>query len=91
MIAFLYGTRFGFQIIPPLQREVVDYRNLGVPNDWKDKRTSRRSDKEDEDTHDNEGKVRIRDLNDRGRGRTVETQGGGLSVLRAMWELVDTR
>lgn len=28
-----------------------------------------------------------RDLNDRGRGRTVETQGGGLSVLRALWEM----
>ncbi|KAG9200060.1 hypothetical protein G6514_007657 [Epicoccum nigrum] len=27
------------------------------------------------------------DLNDRGRGRTVETQSGGLAVLRAMWEL----
>ena len=26
------------------------------------------------------------DLNDRGRGRTVETQSGGLAVLRAMWE-----
>jgi hypothetical protein len=25
------------------------------------------------------------DLNDRGRGRTVETQAGGLSVLRAKW------
>ncbi|GAB7347397.1 hypothetical protein MBLNU459_g4323t1 [Dothideomycetes sp. NU459] len=27
------------------------------------------------------------DVNDRGRGRTVETQAGGLSVLRASWEL----
>lgn len=27
------------------------------------------------------------DLNDRGRGRTVETQGGGVAVLRALWEL----
>jgi hypothetical protein len=26
------------------------------------------------------------DLNDRGRGRTVETQSGGLAVLRAAWE-----
>ncbi|KAK5122953.1 hypothetical protein LTR85_003518 [Meristemomyces frigidus] len=26
------------------------------------------------------------DLNDRGRGRTVETQSGGLAVLRALWE-----
>ncbi|QDS70222.1 hypothetical protein FKW77_007047 [Venturia effusa] len=29
-----------------------------------------------------------RDLNGRGRGRTVETQGGGVAVLRCMWELV---
>jgi hypothetical protein len=26
------------------------------------------------------------DANDRGRGRTVETQGSGLAVVRAMWE-----
>ena len=29
------------------------------------------------------------DLNDRGRGRTVETQSGGVAVLRALWELQD--
>jgi hypothetical protein len=73
-----------------LPREAIDYRNLGVPHDWKDKRNPRRSNHDDEHVSDNEGKVRIRDLNDRGRGRTVETQGGGVSVLRAMWELVDT-
>ena len=27
------------------------------------------------------------DLNDRGRGRTVETQGGGVSLLNALWQL----
>ena len=27
------------------------------------------------------------DLNDRGRGRTVETQAGGVAVLRCLWEL----
>ncbi len=26
-----------------------------------------------------------RDVNDRGRGRTVETQQGGLAVLRSSW------
>ena len=30
------------------------------------------------------------DLNDRGRGRTVETQAGGVAVLRALWELLNT-
>lgn len=29
------------------------------------------------------------DTNDRGRGRTVETQQGGLAVLRSAWELLD--
>lgn len=29
----------------------------------------------------------ILDLNDRGRGRTVETHGGGMAVLRAAWEI----
>ncbi|KAF2200995.1 Six-hairpin glycosidase [Delitschia confertaspora ATCC 74209] len=33
-------------------------------------------------------RVKGRDLNDRGRGRTVETQAGGVSVVRAMWEFV---
>jgi hypothetical protein len=28
------------------------------------------------------------DLNDRGRGRTVETQGGGVAVVRATWEFL---
>lgn len=31
-------------------------------------------------------KKKKRDHNDRGRGRTIETQGGGVSVLRAAWE-----
>lgn len=32
-----------------------------------------------------------RDINDRGRGRTVESQSGGLAVLRALWKLVESR
>lgn len=31
-------------------------------------------------------RIRERDVNDRGRGRTVETQSGGLAVLRALWQ-----
>lgn len=31
---------------------------------------------------------KVQDHNDRGRGRTVETQGSGVGVLRAMWEFV---
>lgn len=37
------------------------------------------------------GRFLKRDINDRGRGRTVETQSGGLAVLRALWKLVDGR
>lgn len=31
--------------------------------------------------------LRAKDLNDRGRGRTVETQSGGLAVLKAAWKM----
>ena len=31
--------------------------------------------------------VREKDVNDRGRGRTAETQGSGVAVTRALWEL----
>lgn len=33
------------------------------------------------------GPAAVSDPNDRGRGRTVETQGGGVAVLRALWEI----
>ncbi|KAI9773081.1 MAG: hypothetical protein M1840_008202 [Geoglossum simile] len=63
----------------------VDYRNFGVPKDstWGGRRAPRWQDEDATSSG--------RDLNDRGRGRTVETQGGGISVLRAMWEIVDLR
>jgi hypothetical protein len=75
-----------------LPDDAVDYRNQGVPHEWKDRGKYRREIMEqngDFESHDRG--IGIRDLNDRGRGRTVETQGGGVSVLRAMWEIVDTR
>lgn len=34
----------------------------------------------------NHASISPRDVNDRGRGRTVETQGGGLAALRARWQ-----
>ncbi|KAF2711861.1 glycoside hydrolase family 76 protein [Pleomassaria siparia CBS 279.74] len=34
------------------------------------------------------GEIKAGDLNDRGRGRTVETQGSGVAVVRAMWEFL---
>lgn len=77
--------------------EGTDYRNNGVPDDdiWQlprsrseppvqrplppgqEKQSPKRTD---------EGES---DLNDRGRGRTVETQSGGLAVLRALYRLVE--
>lgn len=82
----------------------TDYRNEGVPmNDiW---RLPGDDEVYKSDTDDNFGKwemdrddvytpikeIGIRDINDRGRGRTVETQSGGLAVLRALWTLVESR
>lgn len=34
-------------------------------------------------------RTEVRDTNDKGRGRTVETQGGGVAVVRALWEFVN--
>ncbi|KAI9697156.1 MAG: hypothetical protein M1820_007891 [Bogoriella megaspora] len=31
----------------------------------------------------------VKDVNDRGRGRTAETQGSGVAVLRALWEFAN--
>lgn len=78
--------------------EAVDYRNAGIPEEWKDARLGRGKElravvKESElfeKPNDNEISGSY-DLNDRGRGRTVETQGGGVAVLRALWELVEHR
>jgi hypothetical protein len=75
-----------------LPDEAVDYRNLGVPSQWKDKgKYIRKLENQNRGFESSDDGVWTRDLNDRGRGRTVETQGGGVSVLRAMWELVDSR
>ncbi|KAK3942101.1 glycoside hydrolase, family 76 [Diplogelasinospora grovesii] len=98
-------------------RDVVDYRNYGVPNDpmWivqganvPAADSEGEDEDEDEETFNNratgqlpidhqggasrlrsrgENSANLADPNNRGRGRTVETQGGGLAVLRALWEL----
>jgi hypothetical protein len=56
----------------------------GTPTDWVDVKTGR-SFVKDPDFPQN---LNASDINDRGRGRTVETQGGGVAVVRAMWEFV---
>jgi len=73
-------------ILPP---DAVDYRNDGVPGQWKEQSRIERKLRTG-DSSQNEKAIQGNDLNDRGRGRTVETQGGGVSLLRALWELVDT-
>jgi hypothetical protein len=70
-----------------IPRDAVDYRNLGVPQQWEmpGKFEVRQTDGGASGDGDWFGP---RDLNDRGRGRSVETQGGGVSVLRAAWEII---
>ena len=77
--------------------EGTDYRNRGVPDDsvWRLPR-SRIPDEDaawlekwtEQSIKLQEGEQQ-RDPNRRGRGRTVETQSGGLSVLGALYGLVD--
>ncbi len=82
----------------------TDYRNEGVPRDgiWRlpEDDGMYRSDvvpdlgdwERGEDAANGLGdEVGLRDINDRGRGRTVETQSGGVAVLRALWRLVESR
>lgn len=73
-----------------IPRDAVDYRNLGVPSRWEVQKIIQPYQASGGVVKD-EGRFGARDLNDRGRGRTVETQGGGVSVLRASWEIMDRR
>ncbi|EKD18495.1 uncharacterized protein L3040_007480 [Drepanopeziza brunnea f. sp. 'multigermtubi'] len=78
-----------------LPHDAIDYRNMGIPQQWNNKGSEDRRDtppkNRDSQPPHQDGKIKATDLNDRGRGRTVETQGGGIMVLRALWELVDSR
>ncbi|TKX23382.1 putative glycosyl hydrolase family 76 protein [Elsinoe australis] len=72
----------------------VDYRNRkGLTKDevWTGMPVGQGKGWEDWDSRSQEDEEEMEggrwDWNDRGRGRTVETQGGGLAVLRAAWEL----
>ncbi|KAL9006960.1 MAG: hypothetical protein Q9188_000336 [Gyalolechia gomerana] len=85
--------------------EGTDYRNDGVPLDsiWRlhdDQRWHLSKNIDDEDMtaftkkqSDNResSDVKSWDANDRGRGRTVETQSGGLAVLRALYNIIDSK
>jgi hypothetical protein len=83
--------------IGPNEANAVDYKNYGVPDDpiWTVPGTgvtpSEGFPNEESGQRPLGGhKKRVADSSDpnnRGRGRTVETQGGGLAVLRALWEI----
>ncbi|KAL9131576.1 MAG: hypothetical protein Q9217_000533 [Psora testacea] len=76
----------------------TDYRNEGVPRDdiW---RLQKADDLYKNQVSQNSWRFippdlpataeakHKKDINDRGRGRTVETQSGGLAVIRAAWKL----
>ena len=85
----------------------TDYRNVGVPHDgiWRlpeeeDDDALYKSNIIEElgnhkrscnDIYGSPNQPETLDINDRGRGRTVETQSGGIAVLRALWSLVEAR
>ena len=78
-------------------REGTDYRNYGIPIDeiWRDSDDSAWDERWSKQTGDWSEETKRRtstsqdshvwDPNSRGRGRTVETQSGGLAVFRAAW------
>jgi hypothetical protein len=86
------GWHEGLGVTPPLeghlwptQEELADVSNV-ISNEHSDLKKRNRGSPEDPDFPLDAGTTA--DLNDRGRGRTVETQAGGVAVLRAMWEFV---
>jgi hypothetical protein len=83
----------GFRSHPVLPENATDYRNLhthpdgglymgGEPKELSEWFVF------DENVENEITKSSGGDLNDRGRGRTIETQGSGLAVVRAMWEFL---
>ena len=80
--------------IAPLPDGAVDYRNAGIPKQapWLSEPEDQSGaaaheeteEEEEEDGHNRP--PRRKDPNTRGRGRTVETQSGGVAVFRALWQ-----
>ncbi|KAF7573300.1 Glycoside hydrolase family 76 protein [Pyrenophora tritici-repentis] len=78
------------RLIPVLPENATDYRNVHV-HSYDDLYTEISLDERIGWFQYDSDKTATRnggDLNDRGRGRTVETQGSGLAVVRAMWEFL---
>ena len=75
-----------------LPAHAVDYRNdasILSTAKWVTSQKSHSMDDAGVHAEINGQTLATRDVNDRGRGRTVETQQGGLAVLRSSWELLD--
>ncbi|PSN65267.1 Six-hairpin glycosidase [Corynespora cassiicola Philippines] len=82
------GNERGRELVP---ERAVDYRNMRRGEDVEGLFEER--EQEDEERrrvrYSTMGRERTRgDPNARGRGRTVETQAGGVAVVRAMWEFL---
>jgi hypothetical protein len=93
----LFGTWWGYRYaaadypdsLPP---QAVDYRNdvsILATERWGLSEKSHTKNDLTVHTRSEDENLATRDVNDRGRGRTVETQQGGLAVLRASWELLN--
>jgi len=85
-------TTFNLHITPedvPDPNGAVDYRNDGVPNDpmWLLAPVISRPEDKKQRPMMHKRDAFAADVNNRGRGRTVETQSGGLALLRALWEI----
>ncbi|KAI4729902.1 hypothetical protein E4T49_02254 [Aureobasidium sp. EXF-10728] len=92
-----FGTWWGYKYAvtdhpSSLPVHAVDYRNdrsVLSTSKWAASQGSRSTDDIVVQAAEGNGYSATADVNDRGRGRTVETQQGGLAVLRSSWELLN--
>ncbi|KAK0657452.1 hypothetical protein B0T16DRAFT_452912 [Cercophora newfieldiana] len=84
-------TAFDLNVVTDVPKPdgATDYRNEGVPNThlWVLTPTVSSSEDRKQRPMTRKRDALVSDVNDRGRGRTVETQSGGLALLRALWEI----
>ncbi|KAK6005535.1 hypothetical protein QM012_007177 [Aureobasidium pullulans] len=93
----LFGTWWGYSYAAKthpksLPDRAVDYRNdasILTTSKWAHAGKSHSTAVTGRQAAESNGDFTTADVNDRGRGRTVETQQGGLSVLRSSWELLN--
>ncbi|KAH0357046.1 Six-hairpin glycosidase, partial [Aureobasidium melanogenum] len=94
----LFGTWWGYEFAAEdypqsLPARAVDYRNdasILTTSEWTQQGRLQPMPVPDRQTAESNEDVKTADVNDRGRGRTVETQQGGLAVLRSSWELLNS-